>query len=307
MERPDLDTVACVNIACQMFRQPGQGQLSLRKVYGPAQRRLVRCHTCGEECSERRGTALCNTKLPEAKAEAVIRHLDDGCSVRATSRLVKVAKATVARRLRQAGRHAERCHERYGHGLTPQALECAAPWRVVKQSSSAATPTRWRGLAICGTTRRWPQPAHWWCASSWASGRQRRPVPWSTTAGDACGRAMSQRSSPRRTQATSRLFERPLDVVIRPPAMAPTGRLPRAGLRWPQGLAYGQGKKQEQGSRVARGDVRVRPGKARRQHVWSLLGSHQMTTSVVERHNGTSRLRKQRKVRKTLAFSKVPR
>ena len=32
-----------------------------------------------------------------------------------------------------------------------------------------------------------------------------------------------------------------------------------------------------------------------------------VNTSVVERHNGTSRLRNQRKVRKTLAFSKAPR
>jgi IS1 family transposase len=43
------------------------------------------------------------------------------------------------------------------------------------------------------------------------------------------------------------------------------------------------------------------------QHVLALLGYKQINTSVVERHNGTSRLRNQRKVRKTLAFSKVPR
>jgi hypothetical protein len=41
--------------------------------------------------------------------------------------------------------------------------------------------------------------------------------------------------------------------------------------------------------------------------VLSLLGYKHINTSVVERHNGTRRLRNQRKVRKTLAFSKVPR
>jgi hypothetical protein len=41
--------------------------------------------------------------------------------------------------------------------------------------------------------------------------------------------------------------------------------------------------------------------------VLTLLGYKQINTSVIERHNGTSRLRNQRKVRKTLAFSKVPR
>src|SRR5262249_38996640 len=38
-----------------------------------------------------------------------------------------------------------------------------------------------------------------------------------------------------------------------------------------------------------------------------LLGYKQINTSVVERHNGTSRLRNQRKVRKTLAFSQTRR
>ena len=48
-------------------------------------------------------------------------------------------------------------------------------------------------------------------------------------------------------------------------------------------------------------------GKARLKHVMYLLGYNVINTSVVERHNGTSRLRNQRKVRKTLAFSKAGR
>jgi IS1 family transposase len=66
-------------------------------------------------------------------------------------------------------------------------------------------------------------------------------------------------------------------------------------------------KKHSQRGRVERSDVRALSGKARLQHVLSLRGSTPINTSVVERHNGTSRLRNQRKVRKTLAFSKAPR
>jgi hypothetical protein len=58
---------------------------------------------------------------------------------------------------------------------------------------------------------------------------------------------------------------------------------------------------------VERVEGRAVHGKARLAHVLSLFGYRQMNTSVVERHNGTSRLPNQRKVRKTLAFSKVPR
>jgi len=85
------------------------------------------------------------------------------------------------------------------------------------------------------------------------------------------------------------------------------GRPARLQLRWPQGLAYGQVKKHYKGRGIERVDVRVVHGKARLKHMLYLLGYNVINTSVVERHNGTSRLRNQRKVRKTLAFSKAQR
>jgi len=85
------------------------------------------------------------------------------------------------------------------------------------------------------------------------------------------------------------------------------GRSRRSVLRWPQGLAYGQVKKHYKGRGVERVEVRVVHGKARLKHVLYLPGYNVINTSVVERHHGTSRLRNQRKVRKTLAFSKATR
>ena len=111
MKRPDLDPLAWVNPACQRLRHAGQGNLGIRKVYGHDHIRRLRCRTGGEEFSERRGRALFNTKLPEAKAEDVINHLGEGCSVRATACLVKVWKETVTRLLRVSGRQAERWHD----------------------------------------------------------------------------------------------------------------------------------------------------------------------------------------------------
>ena len=131
MTRPDLDTRACVKTECPLFRRAGASNLVIRKVYGRARIRLLRCRTCGAEFSERRGTALCNTKLPEPTAEEVINHLDAGWSVRATARLVHVAKETVARLLRVAGRHAERFHDQHVPDLTPRALEFDEQWSFV--------------------------------------------------------------------------------------------------------------------------------------------------------------------------------
>lgn len=76
-------------------------------------------------------------------------------------------------------------------------------------------------------------------------------------------------------------------------------------MRWRQGLAYGHVKKRDKRGHVDHVKVRAVHGKAHREHVLYLRGYNHMNTSVVERHNGTSRLRDQRKVRKTLAFSKV--
>ena len=89
MARPDLTTLACVNSECQHYGQSGLDNLTIRKVYGRDGIRLLRCRSCQDEFSERRGTALFNTKLSEAQAIDVIDHLDEGCSVRSTSRLTK--------------------------------------------------------------------------------------------------------------------------------------------------------------------------------------------------------------------------
>ena len=137
MKRPDLDTLACVNPECQRFRLTGQGNLTVRKVYGQDGLRLLRGRLCGEECSERRGTALFNTKIAEANAEAVMDHLGEGCGVRATARLVHVSKDTVARLLRTAGRHAERLHDQRVRDVTPRALEFDEQWSFVKKTRIA--------------------------------------------------------------------------------------------------------------------------------------------------------------------------
>ena len=68
-------------------------------------------------------------------------------------------------------------------------------------------------------------------------------------------------------------------------------------IRWPQGLAYGLVIKSAK-SQFSEGiHLKVIRGKAQLQHVLSLLGYQKINTSSVERHNGTSRLHNQRKVR----------
>ena len=163
MERPDLDTLACVNADCPLFRQTGQGNLVIRKVYGHDAIRLLRCRRCGEEFSERRGTALFNTKVSEAKAVEVIDPLTEGCGVRSTARLTQVCKATVVRLLRVGGRHAERVHDQQVRELTPKALEFDEQWGFVKKSKNAVPSMSCRRWGISGTTGPCRRRANWWC------------------------------------------------------------------------------------------------------------------------------------------------
>ena len=107
----DLSAFCCQNPTCPDFGQRGLGNLTVPMRYGPQQRRLLRCKTCKARFSERKGTPLFDTRLPEAQAVAVLQHIAEGVGVRKTSRLVGVNKNTVVRLCVLAGDHAQQLHD----------------------------------------------------------------------------------------------------------------------------------------------------------------------------------------------------
>jgi hypothetical protein len=124
MKRPDLDTLAWVNPACQQFRLTGQGNRIVRQVDGQDAIRLLRCRLCGEECSERRGLAWFKTKLTEAQAEALIAQL--GAGGRGPCH----------------GPREHRCH-RYGGPPPPDGRP---PGRALARPTGARRPATCRGM-----------------------------------------------------------------------------------------------------------------------------------------------------------------
>ena len=133
MQRPDLSTLACVNADCQHYGRPARAISPF--VRSMAKMAFVCCAAAvaRKNSLRRRNTALFNTKVSEAKAEEIIDHLDEGCSVRSTSRLTKAAKATVARLLKTSGRHAQRFHDQEVHDLRPRAIQFDEQWSFVKK------------------------------------------------------------------------------------------------------------------------------------------------------------------------------
>ena len=121
--RLPLSALACVNSSCEVYGQAGKENLIVRKVYGKDNIRYLRCRCCGEEVSERKGTALWYTKIPEERAIAVGRQLAEGTSLKGTSRLTHSHRDTVRRLTRKFGEHAERFHHQKAQQLDIEVLE----------------------------------------------------------------------------------------------------------------------------------------------------------------------------------------
>jgi LacI family transcriptional regulator len=108
----DLSPFCCLNPECSDYGKRGLGNLSVTAHYGPGnKRRVLRCATCKTRFSERKGTPLFDTRLPEEKVVAILSHLVEGCGVRKTSRLVQVSKDTVTRYALRVGAHARQLHD----------------------------------------------------------------------------------------------------------------------------------------------------------------------------------------------------
>jgi transposase-like protein len=108
----DLRLFCCQNPDCADYGFRGRDNLRVGFRYGPhKQRRMLVCRTCQHRFSERKGTALFASRLPEDQALAVFTHLQDGCGVRQTARLTGVDKDTVVRYALRAGTHAHQAHD----------------------------------------------------------------------------------------------------------------------------------------------------------------------------------------------------
>jgi transposase-like protein len=107
----DLGRFCCLNEKCSDYGKRGHGNLYVCSRYGIQQRRFLRCRTCKDRFSERKGTPLFGCRLSEDKAIAVLQHIVEGCGVRKTGRLVGVKKDTVVRYCLRAGEHAQQLHD----------------------------------------------------------------------------------------------------------------------------------------------------------------------------------------------------
>src|SRR3954452_261449 len=108
----DLSRFCCLNSRCPDFGRRDARNLTVTGRLGKSgQFRLLYCRTCRARFSERKGTPLYRSHLPEDKVNSILEHITEGCGVLKTARLVKVHPDTVSRYTRAAGEHARAAHD----------------------------------------------------------------------------------------------------------------------------------------------------------------------------------------------------
>ena len=127
----DLSDLCCVNSRCADYGKRNAGNLMFRKFSGKERWRFVRCRTCRQEFSERKGTALFGVKMSTAKALEVLEHVADGCGVRQTSRLTKASQGAVLRMIGRAGGHARETHDELAQRLKVREVQLDEKWSFV--------------------------------------------------------------------------------------------------------------------------------------------------------------------------------
>lgn len=294
--RPPIETLACVNERCELYGQKGEGNLSVRKVYGPDRIRYLRCGWCGEEFSERKRTALWNTKVSEAKAVSVAEHLAEGCSLAGTSRLVQVNESVVRRLKRRTGVHGKAFHDERVHSLEVAALQADERHGY---ATDKAHPV-WEAEVI--------DPVSKFVVSHVQGARDETLI--RRLLDDAARRLVNRHALVLLTDGEASyasLFPEIFGVAYRPARQGTRGRLPAVHYRIPRALAHVQVVKQRVGSRVVAVDIRFAHGsRVCVQRALDALGYRVPNTSAVERRNGTARRMSAHQVRRSLAFAHRP-
>lgn len=294
LTRPPLDSLACVNQGCELYGQTGQQNLTVRKVYGADQIRYLRCRVCRAEFSERKNSALWNTKVREAKAVAVGEHLAEGCSLKGTAHLVQVDPSTVRRLNQRLGEQGEAFHDERVQAIELEALEADERHGYAGDKGTPA----WEAELI--------DPASKFVLSHMQGRRNEELIRRLLL--DGASRLLNRHNLVLLTDGEASydtLFPEIFGQPYRPRRNGRQGRLPQVRFRIPRSLAHVQIIKHRQGKRVVDIEIRYSHGSQKRvSQVLDQLGYTTPNTSTIERRNGTARRMSAHQVRRTLAFSR---
>lgn len=294
--RPPIETLACIDADCELYGQKGQDNLTVRKTYGKDGIRYVRCRWCGREFSERKATALWNTKVSEAKAIAVAEHLAEGCSLKATARLVRVDPSVVRRLNRKVGEHGKAIHDERVQALRVKVLEGDERHGYAHDKGQP----QWEAELI--------DPESKFIVSHVQGKRDETLI--RRLLADGAARLANRHELVLMTDGDASyatLFPEIFGQAYRPSRQGNRGRLPDIRYRIPRTLAHVQVIKHRHSRRLVNTEIRYTHGSHKLvDRTLCQLGYAKPNTSAIERRNGTARRMSAHQVRRSLAFSRRP-
>ena len=266
----------------------------MRKLYGKDRIRYLRCSACSREFSERKRTALFNTKIEESKAISVAEHLSEGVSTKGTSRLVGVSAEAVRRLRRNLGDHSREFHDERVVDLETTSVQMDERYGYVRNKGEPF----WEATAIDPESR---------LLVSFVVGRRNESL-----IGELMESTKRRLRSPRDLvlmtdgqRSYESLFSSVFGEPYRVARKGDRGRFPKARHRIKRSLAHLQLIKRHQGGRVVEVRSRVAHGSWKRvDSELEKLGYEKPNLSAIERQNGTSRRMNAYLVRKSLAFAR---
>jgi IS1 family transposase/transposase-like protein len=294
LTRSPLDSLACVNPRCELYGQAGQQNLTVRKVYSKDKIRYLRCRVCRAEFSERKRTALWNTKVREGKAVAIGEHLAEGCSLQGTARLVQVDPSTVRRLNQRMGDHGQAFHEEQVQAVPVDALQADERHGYAGAKGQPA----WEAELIDPVSK---------FVLAHVQGRRTEQL-LRTLLSDGASRLANPQDLVLFTDGETSyatLFPEIFGQPYRPSRTTYRGRPPKLRFRIPRTLAHVQIIKHRKGQRVTQVEIRCAHGSHKRiTQALETLGYQVANTSAIERRNGTALTMSAYQTRKSLAFAR---
>lgn len=265
-------------------------------------RRLWQCGACGRCLSERRGTAFFNLKTPEAE---VCRSLDAmlrGDTQTSTAHTRQHRRDTLRRWRRRAAPRAQAVDEDFVTDLSVRDLELDEQWSFAGKKKAEFADSSERGEA-------------WWHKAMARESRllvEQFVSPRTTEAAELLVNRSFDRLAlgclPRVSSDGYDAYTQPLSEQVRALTVYPLwwalvkkgkpGRPPKPQVIPDPALLYGQVEKTREGKRVTKVERKLVLGPPSTDLSF-------VSTSLLERQNGTARSRNRYLVRKTYAFAKL--
>jgi hypothetical protein len=258
------------------------------------------CRLCGRCLSERGGTAFFNLKTAEVEVARSLDAMTRGDTQTSTAQTRRHRRETLRRWRRRAASRARAVDEEFVTDLSVRDLELDEQWSFAGSKKAPFADSSQRGEA-------------WWHKSMARASRlllEQFVAPRTPEAAERLVNRSFDRPAvgclPRISSDGHDAYTQPLSEQVRALTVYPLqwalmkgkrGRPPKPKQIPDPALLYGQVVKEREGRRVVKVEKRLVPGPPTAELAF-------ISTSLLERQNGTARSRDRYLVRKTYAFAK---